>query len=330
MTDPFEMDSLSQEKIAVIGCGNWGRNLVRNFYNLGFLYKVCDLNQETLQGLQKQYKNVQLTTRFDDVFKDPRVDGVVISTPSFTHYDLAREALLNGKHVYVEKPVATSADQTLELFALAQEMNRVLMVGHLLLFHPAVNRLRQLIREGYLGEIQSVSSDRLNTNKLRPDKSVIWDLAPHDVSMLAYLLDREPEDIVSVIGYQSREDGLVDDAHIHLVFPEDVPGHIHISWVHPVKQVKLVVRGTERTAMIDDTQGENKLHIFNKDGASHTPHDVIDEFPEYLDIEPLKLECQHFINCIRHGYEPKTDGLNGYHVVRVLELAERKMELIPV
>ncbi|HEY9685868.1 MAG TPA: Gfo/Idh/MocA family oxidoreductase [Coleofasciculaceae cyanobacterium] len=330
MTDPFEMDSISQEKIAVIGCGNWGRNLVRNFYNLGFLYKVCDLNQETLQGLQKQYKNVQLTTRFDDVFKDPRVDGVVISTPSFTHYELAREALLNGKHVYVEKPVATSADQTLELFALAQEVNRVLMVGHLLLFHPAVNRLRQLIREGYLGEIQSVSSDRLNTNKLRPDKSVIWDLAPHDVSMLAYLLDREPEDIVSVIGYQSREDGLVDDAHIHLVFPEDVPGHIHISWVHPVKQVKLVVRGTERTAMIDDTQGENKLHIFNKDGASHTPHDVIDEFPEYLDIEPLKLECQHFINCIRHGYEPKTDGLNGYHVVRVLELAERKMELIPV
>jgi UDP-2-acetamido-3-amino-2,3-dideoxy-glucuronate N-acetyltransferase len=330
MTDPFEMDSISQEKIAVIGCGNWGRNLVRNFYNLGFLYKVCDLNQETLQGLQKQYKNVQLTTRFDDVFKDPRVDGVVISTPSFTHYDLAREALLNGKHVYVEKPVATSAEQTLELFALAQEMNRVLMVGHLLLFHPAVNRLRQLIREGYLGEIQSVSSDRLNTNKLRPDKSVIWDLAPHDVSMLAYLLDREPEDIVSVIGYQSREDGLVDDAHIHLVFPEDIPGHIHISWVHPVKQVKLVVRGTERTAMIDDTQGENKLHIFNKNGATHTPHDVIDEFPEYLDIEPLKLECQHFINCIRHGYEPKTDGLNGYHVVRVLELAERKMELIPV
>lgn len=330
MTHPFEMDNLSQEKIAVIGCGNWGKNLVRNFYNLGFLYKVCDLSQDTLLGLQKQYRNVMVTTKFDDVFKDPKVDGVVISTPSFTHYELAREALLNGKHVYVEKPVATSSEQTIELFALAQEMNRVLMVGHLLLFHPAVNRLRQLIKEGYLGQLQSVSSDRLNTNKLRPDKSVIWDLAPHDVSMISYLLDQEPEDIVSVIGYQSREDGLVDDAHIHMVFPDDVPGHIHISWVHPVKQVKLVVRGTERTAMIDDTQGENKLHIFNKDGSAFRPQDPIDEFPEYLDIEPLKLECQHFINCIRHGYEPKTDGLNGYNVVRVLEMAERKMEMIPV
>ncbi len=326
MTLPFEMDNAAQEKIAVIGCGNWGKNLVRNFYNLGFLYKVCDLNTETLAGLQKQYRNIIVTNKFEDVFKDPKVDGVVISTPSFTHYELARQALINGKHVYVEKPVATSSEQTLELYALAQEMGRVLMVGHLLLYHPAVNRLRQLIREGYLGQIKNISSDRLNTNKLRPDKSVIWDLAPHDFSMLAYLMDQEPEDIVSVIGYQNREDGLVDDARIDMVFPNDVAGHIHISWVHPIKQVKLVVRGTERSAIIDDTLGENKLHIFNKDDLSSP----IEEFPEYLDIEPLKLECQHFINCIRHGYDPKTDGMNGYNVVKVLEMAERKMEMIPV
>lgn len=326
MTLPFEMDNATQEKIAVIGCGNWGKNLVRNFYNLGFLYKVCDLNPDTLSSMQKQYRNVIVTNRFEDIFKDPKVDGVVISTPSFTHYDLARQALVNGKHVYVEKPVATSSEQTLELYALAQEMGRVLMVGHLLLYHPAVNRLRQLIREGYLGHIKSISSDRLNTNKFRPDKSVIWDLAPHDVSMLAYLMDQEPVDIVSVIGYQNREDGLVDDAHIDMVFPNDVAGHIHISWVHPIKQVKLIVRGTERSAMIDDTLGENKLHIFNKDDFNSP----IEEFPEYLDIEPLKLECQHFINCIRHGYDPKTDGMNGYNVVKVLEMAERKMEMIPV
>lgn len=325
MTFPFEMDQIVPEKIAVIGCGNWGKNLVRNFHGLGFLYKICDLNQETLNGLREQYRNIILTSRFEDVFDDPLVDGVVISTPSFTHYDLAKKALLKGKHVYVEKPVATSSEQTLELFALARQQERVLMVGHLLLYHPAINRLRQLIREGYLGQIKNISSDRLNTNKLRPDKSVIWDLAPHDVSMLSYLMDQEPEDIVSVIGYQNREDGLVDDAHMHLVFPNDVAGHIHISWVHPIKQVKLVARGTERTAMIDDTLGENKLHIFNKDDINNP----IEEFPEYLEIEPLKLECQHFINCIRHGYDPKTDGMNGYHVVRVLEMAERKMEMIP-
>jgi UDP-2-acetamido-3-amino-2,3-dideoxy-glucuronate N-acetyltransferase len=326
MTPLFDMDNAQQEKIAVIGCGNWGKNLVRNFDNLGFLYRVCDLNPETLSALQKQYKHVQASNRFDDVFSDPQVNGVVIATPSFTHYELAKKALLAGKHVYVEKPVATSSEQTLELNALARELDKVLMVGHLLLYHPAVNRLRQLIREGYLGQIKNISSDRLNTNKFRPDKSVIWDLAPHDVSMMAYLMEQEPEDIVSVIGYQNREDGLVDDAHIDMVFPNDVAGHIHISWVHPIKQVKLVVRGTERTAMIDDTLGENKLHIFNKDDVSSP----IEEFPDYLDIEPLKLECQHFINCIRHGYDPKTNGMNGYHVVRVLEMAERKMEMISV
>lgn len=326
MTNPFDMDTASLEKIAVIGCGNWGKNLVRNFDSLGFLYKVCDLNPATLSELQKQYRNLIVTNRFDDVFNDPKVNGVVIATPSFTHYELAKKALLAGKHVYVEKPAATSSEQTLELNALAIELDLVLMVGHLLLYHPAVNRLRQLIREGYLGQIKNIASDRLNTNKLRPDKSVIWDLAPHDVSMLSYLMEQEPEDIVSVIGYQNREDGLVDDAHIDMVFPNDVAGHIHISWVHPIKQVKLVVRGTERTAMIDDTMGENKLHIFNKDDISNP----IEEFPDYLDIEPLKLECQHFINCIRHGYDPRTNGMNGYNVVRVLEMAERKMEMIPV
>lgn len=326
MTPP-DMDNPPQpEKIAVIGCGNWGKNLVRNFDNLGFLYKVCDLSQPRLADIQKQYRHVITTSQFDDVFNDPKVTGVVIATPSFTHYELAKKALLAGKHVYVEKPVATSSEQTLELNALARELDLVLMVGHLLLYHPAVNRLRQLIREGYLGQIKNVASDRLNTNKFRPDKSVIWDLAPHDVSMLCYLLDEEPVDIVSVIGYQNREDGLVDDAHLDMVFPNDVAGHIHISWVHPIKQVKLVVRGTERTAMIDDTLGENKLHIFNKDDISSP----IEEFPDYLEIEPLRLECQHFINCIRHGYDPKTNGMNGYHVVRVLEMAERKMEMIPV
>jgi UDP-2-acetamido-3-amino-2,3-dideoxy-glucuronate N-acetyltransferase len=190
--------------------------------------------------------------------------------------------------------------------------------------------LRQLIQEGYLGQIKNISSDRLNSNKLRPDKSVIWDLAPHDVSMMAYLLDRDPEEIVSVVGYQNREDGLVDDAHIDMIFPDDIAGHIHISWVHPVKQVRLIIRGTERSAMIDDTLGENKLRMFNRDDFDSPLTDPIDEFPEYLDIEPLKLECQHFINCIRHGYDPKSNGMNGFQVVRVLEMAEQKMEMIQV
>ena len=163
----FEFDEQAPaEKIAVIGSGHWGKNLVRNFHNLGFLYKVCDLNPQALEQVRRQYPNVGVTNRFEEVFGDPAVDGVVVSTPSFTHYELAREALLNGKHVYVEKPVATSSEQTLALFSLARERGLVLMVGHLLLYHPAVNRLRQLIREGHLGQVKHIASDRLNTNKL--------------------------------------------------------------------------------------------------------------------------------------------------------------------
>lgn len=330
MTDfsSLDFDTLPQnsEKIAVIGSGNWGRNLVRNFYGLGFLHTVCDLNEASLQELQQQYKGLNVTTRFDAVLENPAICGVVIATPSHTHYPLAKKALLAGKHVYVEKPMATSVEHTLELNALAAEMGKILMVGHLLLYHPVVNRLRQLVQEGHLGHIQSIQSDRLNTNKFRPDKSVLWDLAPHDLSMIGYILDRDPVEIVSAIGYRNREDGLVDDAHIDLIYPGDVAGHVHISWVHPVKQVQLVVRGTERSAIIDDTQQANKLQIFHKDDFTRP----IEEFPEYLTIEPLKLECQHFINCIRHGKPPKTDGLNGLRVVEVLEQAERLMETIAV
>ncbi len=326
MTVWNDTDELPIVKVAVVGCGNWGKNLVRNFHSLNFLHTVCDKNTQALRALQPQYKGIHFTDNFQEVLENPEIHGVVISTPSVTHYGLAKEALLAGKHVYVEKPVATTCEHVLELFSISEEQDRVLMVGHLLLYHPAVTRLRQLIQEGALGHIKKIQSDRLNTNLNRPDKSVIWDLAPHDLSMISYLLDEDPEDIVSAIGYRNREDGLIDDAHIDLTYPNEVGGHIHISWVHPIKQVKLVVHGTKRTAMIDDTQSQRKLQLFNKDDLT-TP---IEEFPEYLSIEPLKLECQHFINCIRSGKRPKTDGLNGYQVVRILEKAEEKMELISV
>lgn len=318
--------SQEPEKIAIVGCGNWGRNLVRNFYNLGYLQIACDLNKNLLAELQPQYKNLQLTTNFQHVLDNPEITAIVISTPSTTHYELAKRALLAGKHVYVEKPIATTCSHTLELFTLAEECDRVLMVGHLLLYHPAVNRLKQLVQEGVLGQIKNIQSDRLNTNLARPDKSVLWDLAPHDLSMISYILGEDPDELVSVVGYRNREDGLIDDAHIDLVYPGDIGGHIHVSWVHPVKQVKLVVRGTLGTAMMDDAQGENKLHLFTQDDESGK----VEAFPEYLAIEPLKLECQHFINCIRSGKSPRTDGMNGYRVVQVLEEAEARMELISV
>jgi UDP-2-acetamido-3-amino-2,3-dideoxy-glucuronate N-acetyltransferase len=313
---------LKKPKVAVVGCGNWGKNLVRNFYGLEFLYGVCDLNKTTLQGLKKTYKNIFVTDHYPALLSNPEIDGIVISTPSASHFRLAEAALNAGKHVYVEKPVATSAEQTQALYKLSLESNLVLMVGHLLLYHPVVNRLKQLIQEGYLGKIKYIQSDRLNFNPNRQDKSVIWDLAPHDLSMICYLMDQEPVGIANVNGHRTSPDGLIDVAHIELLFPDGVGGHIHNSWIHPTKHVKLMVRGSERIAVIDDTVSSGKLQIFNKE------HDLspIKEFPDYLTIEPLKLECQHFIHCIQTGKTPKTDGINGYQVVKILELADKMME----
>lgn len=313
------------EKVAVIGCGNWGKNLVRNFHNLGHLDIVCDQNEDSLQALAKLHPDIRITTDYQMVLDNPHIYGVVIATPSHTHYPLAKQAIMAGKHVYVEKPVATNSQHTIELFTLAEEMERILMVGHLLMYHPVINRLRQLIQEGVLGDILSVQSDRLNINKFRPDKSVMWDLAPHDLSMMMYLLDKEPDKVVSSVGYTNHEDGLIDDMHADITFPgnngESIGGHIHVSWVHPMKQVKLIVHGTKFTAVIDDTVSENKLKLFKAD--SNTP----EEYPEYLQLEPLKMECQHFINCMRSGKKPKSDGINGFKVVRVLEDIEEAMQV---
>jgi UDP-2-acetamido-3-amino-2,3-dideoxy-glucuronate N-acetyltransferase len=307
-------------KVAVVGCGNWGRNLVRNFYNLEVLASVCDLDTELLNKIKKQYPTVQVTSRYEDILQNPEITAIVISTPSRTHYRLAKAALFGDKHVYVEKPIATSSLETRELTMLSDREDKILMVGHLLMYHPVVHRLKQLISEGYLGEIRYIQSDRLNFNRFRADRSVFWDLAPHDLSMMAYLLGYGPLGVVSVNGSQTSEDGLVDIAHIELAFPDHISGHIHNSWVHPVKQVKLIVRGSVRTAVIDDTlSGEEKLRIFTNASPGEQTK------PEYLTLEPLKLECQHFINCIKSGRKPKSDGVNGLEVVQILEEAERKI-----
>jgi UDP-2-acetamido-3-amino-2,3-dideoxy-glucuronate N-acetyltransferase len=296
--------------------------LIRNFHALGVLEAVCDLSPDTVQGFCKQYRGVHGTTHVQDIMSNPVIDGVVIATPSHTHYALARTALSVGKHVYVEKPMATSAEEAQELERLASELGRVLMVGHLLLYHPAVNRLRQLVADGTLGDIRYIQSDRLNFNLNRSDRNVLWDLAPHDLSMMMYVLGGlEPEAVLSANGHRTSEDDRVDVAHVELRFPGGAGGHIHNSWVHPAKHVRLVVRGSERMAILDDTLTIGKLRLFEQDEKGK----LLEESPEYLSLEPLKLECQHFINCIRFGMAPKTGGLNGNSVVRIIETAERMM-----
>ncbi|MDX2083809.1 MAG: Gfo/Idh/MocA family oxidoreductase [Candidatus Melainabacteria bacterium] len=307
-------------RVGVVGCGNWGKNLIRNFHHLGALAVVCDLNPSLLEAQARQFPDVAAVDTFEALLKHPELDGVVIATPSHTHARLALAALAAHKHVYVEKPLATSVAEAEAIQQMAVAQNRHLMVGHLLLYHPAAHRLRQLVQEGVLGEIRSLESDRLNYNPHRPDSSVLWDLAPHDISLMAYVLGADPEQALLATGQCTGTDQRVDDAHLEVAFPNGIRGHVHVSWVHPVKQVKLVVRGSRRLAVLDDTLSTEKLQLFEREDRS--PESVL-SFPEYLTIEPLKLECQHFLNCIRHNRAPRTDGRNGIRVVQILEQAHQ-------
>ena len=321
------MENKLLANVAVIGCGLWGKNLVRNFNNLQVLKAICELDNQTRRVISKQYQELQTYKTLDEVLNDSEIDAVAIATPVCSHYKIAMKCLNANKHVYVEKPIATSSEEAFELNEVANSKELVLMVGHLLLYHPAVNRLKGLISEGYLGKICHIQSDRLNYNPLINDISVLWDLAPHDISMMSFVLDIDPVAVKSAIGYTTTPDRVIDVVHIDLLFPNGISAHIHNSWIHPNKQVKLLVRGTEMTAILDDTETSHKLHIYSNVANAYDTRVV--EYPEYIDIEPLKLECQHFINCINKQIKPRSDGINGYNVVKILEIAEQKMLTIP-
>ena len=312
---------MQERKIGIIGAGLWGRNIIRNFYNLGYLHTVCDIDNENLKNVISDYNNVNTTNDYKNILNNPEIKGVVVVTPSHTHYKIVKELLEHGKNVYVEKPISTVANEALSLMNLADEKGLVLMVGHLLLYHPVVNRLKMLIEEGVLGEIKYIQSDRLNINYFKNDRSVMWDLAPHDVSMISYIIDKKPKKVVSAVGASSDGNNIMDITHITLEFENGIIGHISDSWIHPQKRVNLLVRGTKATAVFDDTISDNKLQIF--DNIKPKTNQVVSL--DYIEIEPLKLECQHFVTCIENKTKARSDGENGYEVVKVLEEAEKLM-----
>ena len=306
---------------AVVGCGLWGRNIVRNFYNLGALHSVCDLDKENLKMIEELYPEVNTTSDFEGLLNNPEVVAMCIVTPSHTHFNLVKKAIMAGKHVYVEKPISTSAQEARELKDLAQEMGVKLLVGHLLLYHPAVNRLKMLIAQGVLGEIKYAQSDRLNINYFKNDRSVMWDLAPHDVSMIAHVTGKAPLRVISATGAASEFENICDITHLTIEFEDGVIGQVSDSWIHPQKRVSLLVRGTKATAILDDTVQEGKLKVYDNKKGSQNEIEIFD----YLEIEPLKLECQHFLNCIKNDKTPRSDGENGYMIVKILESAEAMM-----
>lgn len=312
---------MKEQKIAVIGCGVWGRNIVRNFYNLGVLEIVCDIDEENLRKVTEQYPGVKVTKDFHEIINNPEITAVAVVTPSHTHYKMVHAMLDAGKNVYVEKPISTVAQEAKDLTQVAHEKGLVLMVGHLLLYHPAVNRLKMLIEEGALGDIIYAQSDRLNVNFFKNDRSVMWDLAPHDVSMMSYVTGKDPVRVISAVGCSSEQNDIMDITHLTIEFEGGMVGQISDSWITPRKHVQLLVRGTKATAILDDTVPENKLVIYDNFKKDNSQNINLD----YLEIEPLKLECQHFISCCESGKKARSDGDNGFMVTTILEQAEKVM-----
>ena len=312
---------MKEQKIAVVGFGMWGKNIVRNFYNLNVLDIVCDLDEEVHKTIQEQFPGVKVTKDFNDIINDESITGVAIVTPSHTHFKLVKAMLEAGKNVYVEKPISTVAEEARVLTELADEKGLVLMVGHLLLYHPAVNRLKMLIEDDVLGDIVYAQSDRLNVNYHKNDRSVMWDLAPHDVSMIAYATGKDPVKVISAVGCSSDRNEIMDITHLTIEFEGGMVGQISDSWITPQKHVNLMIRGTKATAVFDDTLPVNKLKVYDNFIPANTQ-----DFPlDYLEIEPLKLECQHFVNCCASGQKARSDGENGYTVTKILEEAEKIM-----
>ena len=312
---------MNEQRIAVIGCGVWGRNIVRNFYNLGVLDTVCDIDEENRKKVLEQYPGVKVTSDFKEIINNPEITAVAVVTPSHTHYKMVHAMLDAGKNVYVEKPISTVAQEAKDLTEVANSKGLVLMVGHLLLYHPAVYRLKMLIEEGELGDIVYAQSDRLNINFFKNDRSVMWDLAPHDVSMMSYVTGKDPVRVISAVGCSSDRNDIMDITHLTIEFEGGMVGQISDSWITPRKHVQLLVRGTKATAILDDTVPENKLVVFDNYNKDISQNFKLD----YLEIEPLKLECQHFINCCETGKKARSDGDNGFMVTKILEQAEKVM-----
>ena len=324
------MNQDKMPKVAVIGAGAWGRNLVRNYHQLGALHMVCDADETVLSQLEKQYPLVRPCLAYADVLSDPDVRGVVISTPAETHFSLAREALLAGKHICVEKPLALSDREGEELIALADDMRLTLMVGHLLQYHPVFVRLKALTVSGCLGRINYIYSHRLNLGKIRREENALWSFAPHDISMILGLTGEEPDHVQATGGnYLHRR--IADVTTTHLEFPSGIKAHVFVSWLHPFKDQKLVVVGDRKMAVFDDTMPwPEKLLLYHHEivWKNNVPVPARGEPERVADIpeqEPLRLECEHFLNCVAGGKQPVTDGREGLRVLRVLNASQQSL-----
>jgi UDP-2-acetamido-3-amino-2,3-dideoxy-glucuronate N-acetyltransferase len=315
--------------VAVVGAGYWGKNLVRNFNELGVLHTICDNDPAILKKFQDKYPGKEFQDSFQAVLQNPDINAVVIATPAETHFEMAKSALLASKHVFVEKPLAMIVSEAEALQQLAVRRNLRLMVGHILLYHPAIIKLKEIINSGELGKINYVYSNRLNLGKIRSEENILWSFAPHDISAILYLLEEMPSQVVAHGGNYLNRD-IADVTISILSFKRGIKSHIFVSWLHPSKEQKLIIVGDKKMAVFDDTIIEGKLQIHDKGvewvkGQPVVRKNGITIVPIET-YEPLKAECQHFLECIESGTIPRSDGINGIKVLRVLNACQKSLE----
>ncbi|NQT46692.1 MAG: Gfo/Idh/MocA family oxidoreductase [Candidatus Omnitrophica bacterium] len=325
-------------RVGIIGCGYWGPNLVRNFnqFSDSRAQACCDLNDSRLEHMRMFYPGIETTNDYKELLKDPSIDAVCISTPIRTHYSIVKESLLSGKHVLVEKPMACSTKEAKDLIELAKRGDRVLMAGHTFLYAPAINKMKKIIESGDIGEVYYISSSRLNLGLFQQDINVVWDLAPHDLSIVNYLLSEEAV-AVRATGFSHICKGIEDVAFLICEYPKGVIAHFHVSWLDPCKVRRLVVVGSKKMIVYDDLDPEEPLKIYDKGITKQPYYDTFGEFkllyrhgdthsPRVSNDEPLKLECMDFLESIKSKGSPRSGGESGLAVVKVLEAAQRSLE----
>jgi predicted dehydrogenase len=322
-------------KVGLAGLGYWGPNLARNFDDLADLVWLCDVSPELVDRYGARYPDARTTTRFDDLLEDSSLQAIVIATPVTTHYELARRSLSAGKHVFVEKPPALSGAEADELVALAEEQELVLLPGHLLLYHPAVAKLMDLIEAGELGEILYLYGNRQNLGQIRKDENALWSLGAHDLSVILHLVGEEPTEVWAR-GESFHNEGVEDVVFCYLRFPSGIVAHMHLSWLDPHKKREMTVVGRHKMAVFDDMELERKVTVYDKGTEQRAESygewrtrtgDIY--VPKIPNDEPLRLECRHFLSLVAGDGDRLAAAREGATVVRVLEQLQASLERAP-
>jgi predicted dehydrogenase len=332
------MKRLEHINMGVVGCGYWGPNLVRNFRSLSGCHvkSVCDTDRKRLAHVKQLYPEINTTSDFEEMVKDPEIHAIAVATPVWSHFELARQSLDAGKHTFIEKPMASNVAQCTELVALAERGDLILMTGHTFIYSTPVRRIKEIIKTGDIGKILYISSQRMNLGLFQTDINTAWDLAPHDISIILYILEM-PVTSVNCQGKAHINAGIEDVTNMSLMFSNGGFATIQNSWLDPNKVRRMTFVGSRRMILYDDNEPLEKIKIYDKRVEVPPHYDTFAEFhysyhygdmyaPYIKQVEPLKVQCEHFLDCIRTGQEPHSSGSDGLHVVQVLEAASESLK----